>query len=339
MNKLLQVLIAIFVMVGVLTVTDSASASTAKEKIYREYTLPKEVKKFPIKLTNGLTVTTTKSNGKTIPVIKKGTKTIWKGTPLATNSKIRFTVSKNQDTFFYYSQTLTGKKGNVDLIGVSKAGQVFLDETITHDHRLRVDFLSASLIELGMEIDDVGTGVSGYVSQFFQLYKDGTMKNINYFDKTFATLAKKGQLKWTYGGINTTYKNLMANVSYLDGASSVWYFGYYETWKSLYVIDSESVIYKNNKGTIKQNGKTLMIDNRHIVIDVAEAKKLLRQYVGTPLAPFSYEKEYDNPSRDMRDVYNVGKYYLVVEYSDVYSDLIKVSIMTKDMYYIHYYTG
>lgn len=79
MKKVIQLIVMLVLALGVFAVANEASASTAKEKVYREYSLPKEVKKFPIKLTNGLTVTTAKVKGKTVPVIKKGTKLFGKG--------------------------------------------------------------------------------------------------------------------------------------------------------------------------------------------------------------------------------------------------------------------
>lgn len=341
MRRLLKLVMALAVMLGVYVLADTASASTMKEKVYAEYALPKEASKFPMKLTNGLTVSTAKSNGKTIPVIKKGTKTVWQGKALATNSKIRFTVSKNGDTFLYYNQTHSGSKGHINLVGVSKAGKIILNSNLTHNKRMRMDFLSATLIELGKELDHEYYS-SEYYSQFFQLYKDGSMKKVEYFDQKFADSLKKGQLKWTYGAVGSTYKNVFANVKHLDRQTSTWYFGYVSTWKNVYIFNSEAVLIfdaNNKNNAIKQTGKTEYIGYRHILIDKAEAKSTLRRYLGEPLAPFSYEYEYVNESRKNREVYNAGKYYFVVEYSTEYTNIVTLSIMLKEMYYLHYYTG
>lgn len=66
-------------------------------------------------------------------------------------------------------------------------------------------------------------------------------------------------------------------------------------------------------------------------------KSSLRSYLGSPLAPFSYEDH--NENRKYRDVFSVGKYYLVVDYSTEYTDLVTVSIMLQDTYYSYYYAG
>ena len=295
MKKIMQFIIMLVLVMVVFAVANEVSASTAKEKVYREYSLPKEVKKFPIKLTNGLTVTTTKINGKSVPVIKKGSKTVWQGKALATNSKIRFTVSKNNDTFFYYNQTVSGK-GNIGLVGVSKAGKVFLNDTIKEDVRLKIDFLSANKIEVGVE-----SGYTRFTSYFYLLYKDGSVDKLQYFDKEFAALAKKGQLKWNAGALGTTYKNLQPKVAYLDGKINYADYELYETWKVKYGFYDGKTF-----GKMESNQKVYFMLYRNVFVDEAIAKAQLKQLFGTPML-----NRYGNAY-----MYKAGKYYVVASFED-----------------------
>lgn len=322
MKKNLRLLFSLLIIIGIFTITDQTSASATKEKIYPEYVLPKEVSKFPVKLTNGLTITTTKVKGKTVPIIKKGSKTIWQGTALATNSKIRFTVSKNQDTFFYYSQTVEGKSGIIDLIGVNKAGKIFFKDSITNDKRLRVDFLSATIVEVGTEIDNLIFGEAGFASIFYQLYKNGTVEKLKYFDQAFVNSLKKGQLKWTPGAIGTTYKNLYAKANYLDGKKYELNAVVYETWKANYSF------YGINH---KLSSKVDIINYRHIIADIPTVKSALRSYLGSPVYP---EVSYDNS-----EIFEAGKYYVQIHYSSVFNDLVTISLIPKSMFYSYFYAG
>lgn len=54
--KLFMKLLTAFLFAGVLFVTMNSAVAEASEKIYREYQFKAELNKFPIKLTNGLTI-------------------------------------------------------------------------------------------------------------------------------------------------------------------------------------------------------------------------------------------------------------------------------------------
>lgn len=307
MKQILKIVLLVVLAIGAFAFSSETSAQAATEKVYREYKLPTEVKKFPIKLTNGLTVTTAKVNGKTVPVIKKGSTTVWQGKALATNSKIRFTVSKNQDTFFYYSQTVSGT-GNIDLVGVSKSGKVFLQDTLKEDVLLKIDFLSANKIEVGIESD-----YGQFASIFFLLYKDGSVEELTYFDKEFATSAKQGKLKWTTGALGTKYKNLQPKVAYLDGKINMGEIEMYNTWKLAYgFFDGKKY------GVLEPNQTVKMMLYRNIVADMVITKTTLRSYLGAPI---------DKSNDGTYEAYKAGKYYLIVRYKE---GIVTLEFVTKD---------
>lgn len=295
MKNLMKILLAVVLTVAVFAVGDQASASGAKEKVYREFSLPKEVKKFPIKLSNGLTVQTTKANGKVVPVIKKGKITVWQGKALATNSKVRFTVTKNNDTFFYYSQTVSGK-GNIDLIGVDKNGKVFLQDKLQEDLLLKIDFLTANTVEVAVESD-----YDTFASMFFMLYKDGSSKGLTYFDKSFATLIKKGSFKWTNGSIGMTYKTLKPKVSYLNGKDIINEMEIYSTWKLGYAFNDGKKF-----GKLEPSQKVKFLFDRSIVVNKAKGKAALKNLLGNPVAS----------SGGVLYAYKAGSRYLVVYFED-----------------------
>lgn len=298
MKILIKLLLTLFVMFGIFAMTDTALASTPKEKIYSEYSLPKEAKKFPIKLTNGLTITTMTVKGKTVPVIKKDSKTVWQGTALATNSKIRFTVSKNQDTFFYHRQIEEGTYGNITLIGINKNGAIFLNESVTDNVPLNIDFVSDNLIELA-------TNSPFAPSVFYQLYKNGDFQRVDYFDKAFINLVKKGQLKWNPGAIGTTYKNLKPKIAHLNSRVSAVETELLVTWKSNYNFGSSSR--KEKKfGIFEDDQKVASINERVVYANHNETKALLKKYLGNPT--------YSNETYDM---YRIGKNVLSLHYHTI----------------------
>lgn len=295
----MKIIIRIFTLlaltIGILTIaTDASASTTTTEKVYKEYSLPKEASKFPIKLKNGLTVTIAKANGKTVPVIKKGSKTLWQGKALATNSKIRFTVTKNKDTFLSYNQTVSGS-GNINLIGVSSAGKVFLNTSFTNEELLHIDFLSANKIELAFE------DYASSTAMFFQLYKDGTIKQIPYFDQQFAAAAKKGQLKWVVGALGTTYKNLKPKAAPFNGKDIFGELELYGTWKVRYAFNDGKIF-----GKMEPNQKVIVILYRQIYIGETTAKAQLKQLFGSPKINY-YGDTY---------AYKAGKYYVVVSFED-----------------------
>lgn len=287
-------------------------ASAATSKVYKEYDFPSDLKKFPMQLTNGLTIGKVYSDFSYVPTIKKGSETLWTGSTIDPDALINFsfTVTSNNDTYFYFH---TGYRGteSVTVVGVSAAGKVFLEKDFAgNGRRMTSKFLTTNTIEIGAERvnpdpyasqADLGLGI--YDAKVYQLYINGKIEIIPYVDKSFASLAKQGQLKGVPGVIGGTFKSLKATNDFNSGwveqsethisftmSNAYYVFTYEGSYDSIKSTQTIRAIYKNSLilGTNKTIGPQL------------------KSYFGAPI----YK------STNQVYVYKSGKYYLAVKYED-----------------------
>ncbi|PIC80021.1 hypothetical protein CSV75_08605 [Sporosarcina sp. P18a] len=308
MEKIVKALFICFIAAAsLLFVADMASAQT-NERVYKAYSVKKEQSKFPMKLSNSLVVDIT-SNEK--PIIFKNGTVVWQGTNGWSNAVISFTVTKNGDTYLYYKTDKNGTE-SVEVVGLSSEGKKLLNKTFTGDGAgIHTQFVSPSIIEIGIEEFSVfydGSAASkhsdSYQAKFYQLYINGSAKEVNYFDNAFAALAKKGQMKWVPGALGMSYSNLKKAVG--DPAAYPFMAEHFNFYRSVFGLYG---FYYNSNGTstIKPHAKVRAIFRES---KLHGSRKALRPYFRQ-----HFGKEVLSNGRDL-DVYRTGKYYLSIQYFD-----------------------
>ncbi|MGE8035347.1 hypothetical protein [Lysinibacillus sp. NPDC093692] len=215
--------------------------------------------------------------------------------------EMQFTVTGNKDTFMYYKDS--GRGGDsLELVGVRPNGEIFLEKEIDNGVGINAEFLSPSIIEIGIErynedyvaMGDRFTGL--FDTKYYQLTKDGEMIEIDYIDQEFANLAKKGQLKWVPGNIGMNYKSLKANNK---GTLEYGEIPFYMTLKASYAFLPKNKL----EGTEAVNaiGKNTMITGSK-----KELTEKLQKYFGKPVAEKINGNSYVY-------AYKAGQYYVVID--------------------------
>lgn len=323
MSKIIKVLVMFFIATtSLLLVTGNIVSATTNEKVYKSFSLHSEKSKFPMKLSNSLVIDITPNEE---PVIKKENRVFWQGVGGWMSSEISFTVTKNNDTYLYY-KTGAGGTESVEVIGVNRDGKIFMNKTFNGDGAaMHARFVSPSIIEIGIEgyspyyDGSTASKHSGsYKSKFYQLYVNGSVKEVVYFDSTFASLAKKGQLKWVPGALGMSFSNLKSAVqdpyAWQDMAE---HYNFYYTAVGMYGF------YYNNdfSKSIKPNAKVRGIFRTS---DLHGNRKDLR-----PFFRKQFGKEVLSYGTHL-DVYRVGKYYLGVQYFD--ADTVHLNLTTDNVF-------
>ena len=131
------------------------------------------------------------------------------------------------------------------------------------------------------------------VLSFFSV-NSSTTKAATYVDKTFATIAKKGQLKGIPGKVGMTYSALKKNNKGKLAQSEAFLF--HNTTKASY-----GFFYGNSYDKISSNQKVVLI-SRELSGNITS--KQMQKYFGKPVA---------------KNAYKAGKYYIRV-LNDYYQD-------------------
>lgn len=318
MNNLSKIVIAIILMMSVVLSFTDKQAEAANSKVYKEYSLSKDYNKFPIKLTNGLTIGKEKYLRGYVPVILKDKKKVWIGGGINSDGDIQFTVTENKDTFLYH-KTSAGGTEVVDLVGVHADGKVFLEKYIPGSGVcVNIDFLSASTIELGIErynkdYNDQADRYTGiYDITFYSLSKDGKMTVINYVDKEFVDLLKKGKLKGILGNVGMTYESLKT-VTQGQGIHDPGEINMYSTTKATY-----GFFYGKSGNKIASNHKVAIIMRDGLIKGTEkEISNQIQKYLDKPIGK----------TGDIK-AYKAGKYYLAFEVWE--KGTVRFYIGTKD---------
>lgn len=303
MRNLIKITLSlIFILVATVSF-NSLSADATNEKVSKIHRVSDpefcKNKSFPAELSNGLTIGVNK--GLCVPVILKGKNEVYSfGGPFM-EGELQFTITGNKDTFMYYKDS--GRGGDsLELVGVRSNGEIFLEKEIDNGVGINAEFLSPSIIEIGIEryneeyvaMSDRFTGL--FDTKYYLLTKDGEMKEIDYIDQEFADLAKKGQLKWVPGNIGMNYKSLKANIK---GTLEYGEIPFYMTPKASYAFPPKNKL----EGTEVVNaiGKKAIITGSR-----KELTEKLLKYFGKPVAENinGYSYVY---------AYKAGQYYVVID--------------------------
>lgn len=212
------------------------------------------------------------------------------------------------------------------MIGTNRDGKMFMNKTFNGDGAgMYARFVSSSIIEIGVEefssFYDGSTASKhsdSFKSKFYQLYVNGSAKEIAYFDSTFASLAKKGQLKWVPGALGMTFSNLKSAVQdpYARQEMAEHYNFYYTE------LGNYGFYYNNDVSkTIKPNAKVRGIFRSS---DLHGNRNSLR-----PFFKKQFGKEVLSYGNHL-DVYRVGKYYLAVQYFD--EDTVHLNLTTDNVF-------
>ncbi|MEK4023676.1 hypothetical protein [Sporosarcina sp. FSL W7-1283] len=323
MKKVVKVLAVCFLAItSLLFLTENKASAKTNEKVYKTYSPSSEKSKFPIKLSNSLVIDITSNKE---PVIKKDGRAIWQGVGGWSSSEISFTVTKTNDTYLYY-KTGAGGTETVEVIGVNRNGKIFMNKAFGGDGAgMHARFVSSSIIEIGIEEyspyydGSTASKHSGsFKSKFYQLYVKGSAKEIAYFDSTFASLAKKGQLKWVPGALGMSFSNLKSAVQdpYARQEMAEHYNFYYTA------LGNYGFYYNNDYSkAIKSNAKVRGVFRTS---DLHGNRKSLRPYFRK-----QFGKEVLSYGNHM-DVYRVGKYYLGVQYFD--EDTVHLNLTTENVF-------
>ena len=288
----------ILLLFGVFSETTEANASS---KIYREYNLPEDRTKFPIKLTNGLTISSKVIGDKRVPVVLKGNKQIWQGSPRTKNNTVRFTVTSAGDTYLYFKSKYYARD-TTKLVGIRPNGDLFLDSTIEYsDYHMYLDFISPSLLEIRFHHSKrIG---DDFISHY-QLYKNGNINQVPYVDNQFFKLLKAGQLKWVPGKIGEPFSTFRSKVDNLPPISKgfgehimVWY----GNWKGSYGFRYAGTY------NIKNNQKVRLISKTFVIANRQQIGPMLSKHLGKPI-----EVHLDTAGGIF--IYRFGKYLLYVMY-------------------------
>lgn len=330
MTKFIKFIITFVGVLALFVLTDSQETE-ASAKVYREYSFPQEHSKFPMKLSNGLTIGKKKVNGEYIATVQKGNTILWEGLGVNGAGPIRFTVSKNKDTFLYFRDG-AGGTDLVQIIGISAKGKVFLNKWIQGEGvGVLVDFLSPNTIEVAIErynhdyiaMADRFTGE--YTSKVYQLYVSGTMKEIPYLDKEFVSLAKKGQLKGVPGKINAQFKTLQSQPDFKYGRIGQSEVGlWYNMTKGSYLFEYGAYYDRITNGQ-KMNA-----------IYKEWTLKTTRKVLGPQLKKLFGTAIFN--SRNETLVYRAGKYYVAVYYN-TYKGTAQLVLMNAKHYDLVKYFG
>ncbi|PIC63631.1 hypothetical protein CSV79_10855 [Sporosarcina sp. P13] len=323
MNKISKMLAVCFFAITLLMfLTENKASAKSNEKVYKAYSLSSEKSKFPIKLSNSLVIDVTSSKE---PVIKKDGRVLWIGHGGIMSHEISFTVTKNSDTYFYHKTGVEGTE-SVEVVGVTKSGDIFMDGMFYGDGAsMHSRFISPSIIEIGIEkyspfYDGSTTSKhsGSFKSKFYQLYINGSAKEVAYFDNTFASLAKKGQLKWVPGALGMSFSKLKSVVkdpyAYQDIAE---HYNFYFSELGNYGFYHNS----NSSYAIKPNAKVRGIFRTS---DLDGNRKSLR-----PFFRKQFGKEVLSYGNHL-DVYRVDKYYLGVQYFD--EDTVHLNLTTENVF-------
>ncbi|PIC70818.1 hypothetical protein CSV77_05770 [Sporosarcina sp. P16b] len=319
--KVLSLFILIFAFQ--LIITSELTAAKTNEKVYRTYSLYADKSKFPIKLSNSLVIDLKGELGG--PRILKDKKVVWEDTGGFVSGDISFTVTRNNDTYLYYKW---GPRGTnvISVVGVNKNGKVFMDRYFFGDEAsMNAQFLSASTIEISTEKYSPfydGTSASKhsgeFKSKFYQLYINGSFKELSYFDASFVSLVKQGQLKSVPGSLGMSYSKLKSVLNdpwaYQETAEV---YNFYRSEKGLYGFYYNA----NGSNKIKSNAQVRGIFR---ISDIHGTRKDLR-----PFFRKNFGKEVLNYGTSI-DVYKVGKYYLGVQY--VNSNTVHINLNTQRIY-------
>ena len=307
-----------------LIISSEPAAAKSNEKVYGQYSAYAENSKFPLKLSNSLVIDMKGESGG--PRILKNNQTVWESSGGHVSDLISFTVTKNNDTYLYHMYGAGGGRG-VIVVGVNKNGKVFLERSFSGEYAsMQAQFLSASTIEIGIERFSPyydGTSASKhsdeYKSKFYQLYINGSTKELTYLDSTFVKLAKQGRLKFVPGSLGMPYSKLktVLNDPWATHQPAEVY-NFYKTQRGDYGFYNNS----NFSSKIKPNAQLRGIFRNS---DLHGTRKELR-----PFFRKNFGKEIATQG-GAADVYKVGKYYLAVEYRE--NRTVHINLNTQRIYY------
>lgn len=270
-----------------------SSFKAKKEKVYQKYDLYYTHQKFPIKLSNGLTIGIKKDETHW-PVILKDGKEIWSGSGTVPYGDIQFAVTEDNDTFLYHKWS-AGGEDMVDLVGVHANGEVFSNLSIGGDGAgMAIEFLSANKLEVGTErfnhnyvsMADRFTGI--YDFKVYSLSTSGVIAS-DYIDDKFATLAKRGKLKDVTGSIGMNYGDLknITKGTFSDSEA----FLFHKTIKSDYAF-----FYQDSYDRINSRQQVALMSRRVFIYQTeSEIADQLQKYFGNPIEG---------------NVYKAGEYYV-----------------------------
>lgn len=151
MNNLAKIFLAATLLLGMFIPANLTSAAASAAKVYRLYTTEDVNSKFSQSLPNGLTVTVQKLQYRIIPAIYKGKKKVWTAGSLAGDyGAFQFTVTKNKDTFFFYSD-IAGGGIITQVVGIHSDGKLFFMKKFSGGAGVDLKFQSSDKIEVAIE--------------------------------------------------------------------------------------------------------------------------------------------------------------------------------------------
>ncbi|WP_042472508.1 hypothetical protein [Bacillus ndiopicus] len=297
MKNIIKVIILFVFIVAFIMPATSLSAKAAKEEVSKIYHFNAEHKKFPMKLSSGLTIGKHNVGDEYIPLVYKGKATTnsyyWCA---SSGGQIQFTITKHNSTFI---SCMDGANSGVSLSGISPNGTDFLDEYINNEpSKIKADFLSPTVIEI--EIEELGRNytskssdhIGNYNSTFFQLSGDGKKKELDYIDKDFADLAKKGRLKWVPGSIGMNDKGLSDRTK---GEFEFIEVPLYDATKAQYYFNADF-----------SKGKVHAISKKSLIIGTeSNLTKKMKKYFGDPIKK-------TNSGNNYAYIYKAGEYYVSI---------------------------
>ncbi|MFJ7696716.1 hypothetical protein [Lysinibacillus fusiformis] len=306
MKNLTKIIITFVFMLVATASAFSLSVDAANEKVSKVHRVsyPEFCKNkfFPLELTNGLSIGVYKGefNSFCQPILLKGKNEVYTfGGPFM-EGDMQFTITGNKDTFMFYKDS--GRGGDtLQLVGVRPNGEVFLEEEISNATGINAEFLSPNIIEIGVEgynedyvaMADKFTGI--FDTKYFSLTKEGEIRELDYIDKEFAELAKKGQLKWVPGNLGMQYKSLKANI---QGTLNYGEIPFYVTPKASYSFPPKN----------KLDGMEVVNTISKVDLLMGTRKELnekLQLYFGKPIAESINGDSYVY-------AYKAGQYYVAI---------------------------
>jgi len=306
LKNLTKIIITFVFMLVATASAFSLSVDAANEKVSKVHRVsyPEFCKNkfFPLELTNGLSIGVYKGefNSFCQPILLKGKNEVYTfGGPFM-EGDMQFTITGNKDTFMFYKDS--GRGGDtLQLVGVRPNGEVFLEEEISNATGINAEFLSPNIIEIGVEgynedyvaMADKFTGI--FDTKYFSLTKEGEIRELDYIDKEFAELAKKGQLKWVPGNLGMQYKSLKANI---QGTLNYGEIPFYVTPKASYSFPPKN----------KLDGMEVVNTISKVDLLMGTRKELnekLQLYFGKPIAESINGDSYVY-------AYKAGQYYVAI---------------------------
>ncbi|KPN95166.1 hypothetical protein [Lysinibacillus sp. ZYM-1] len=322
MRNLTKIIITFVLMLVATASTFSLSVDAANEKVSKIHRVSNpefcKNKFFPLELTNGLSIGVYRgeSNNLCQPILLKGKNEVYSfGGPFM-EGYMQFTITGNKDTFMYYRDS--GRGGDtLQLVGARSNGEVFLEKEIANGTGINAEFLSPNIIEIGIEgynedyvaMADKFTGI--FDTKYFSLTKEGEIKELDYIDKEFADLAKKGQLKWMPGHLGMQYKSLKANI---QGTLDYGEIPVYKTPKAAYSFPPKNKL-EGMEAVNAISKVDLIMGSRK------ELNEKLQSYFGKPIAENIHGDSYVY-------AYKAGQYYVVIA-GDAQSKEAYLTIGTK----------